>query len=272
MNFTKIINEKQFFEEYERCKKIIDAGETGYFILAGNNTFSEVEGMENITLTEIEECYGRNFIPFLRFAIDGFYTKDTSAEYVFTYRIRRANEFDKKRFRGVYRSLPPGCWVWEWGDATGQAVNIPFIQKNDGSVVLLSDMPAFRCDKRTDFKGALDGTNNKELLMEIIRKMPWYSECVFALIKYKGVDIAIPLADTAAKKTFRNRERDESGTKRRLIHNVSEHNRVNLKNESSVRSHIRGESDLVIKGVEVTLASSWEWSEKILKSLKGVKK
>lgn len=266
MDSTKIINEKQFFEDYERCKKIIDAGETGYFILAGNNTFSDVIGMEKILLTEIEECYGRNFIPFLRFAIDDVCSDKDSGEYLFTYRIRRTNDSDRKRFRGVYRSLPPGCWVWEFANANGDALILPFIQKNDGSVVFLCELPAFRCDKSNRYKGALDGSTNKELLMDIIRKMPWYSECVFALVNYKGVDIAIPLANTAAKKTFKNRERDESGIKRRLIHNVSEHSRINLRNENSVRSHIRGESDLTINGVDITLAASWEWSEKILKS------
>ena len=52
MDLPKKISEKQFFEEYEKCKVIVDCGVKDYFILKDNKTFSEIEGMENLTLKQ----------------------------------------------------------------------------------------------------------------------------------------------------------------------------------------------------------------------------
>ena len=68
MDSPEKISENQFFEEYEQCKVIVDCGVKDYFILKNNRTFSNVEGMENLTLQEIEDCFGEHFI-YLKFVL-----------------------------------------------------------------------------------------------------------------------------------------------------------------------------------------------------------
>ena len=270
MDLPKKISEKQFFEEYEKCKVIVDCGVKDYFILKDNKTFSEIEGMKNLTLKEIEDCFGEHFIYLFRFAVNLNENGEKNPEYIQTLRFRRMRNSDKKKIRGTYRFFPSGCWICEWNDATNYLNLIPFVQKEDGTVHFLAENSLFRNDKK-NFKNGFDNTAPKEYIKELLEKLPWYIDCVFAIINYNGVEVMIPIESRSAKKTFKNRDKDEIGVKRHLIHNVSEHDRINLKNADSVQSHLRGCSDLTINGLKVTLMASWEWSLRTL-SQKGLLK
>ena len=264
MELPKQISEKQFFEEYEKCKVIVDCGVKDYFILKDNKTFSDIEGMENLTLLEIEDCFGEHFIYLFRFAVNLNIDGEKNPEYIQTLRFRRMINSDKKKIRGTYRFFPSDCWICEWNDATNFLHLIPFVQKEDGTVHFLAENSLFRNDKK-DFKNGFDHTAPKEYIKELLEKLPWYVDCVFAIVNYNGVEAMIPIESHSAKKTFKNRDKDETGVKRHLIHNVSEHDRINLKNADSVQSHLRGCSDLTINGLKVTLMASWEWGLRALK-------
>ena len=264
MDLPKKISGKQFFEEYEKCKSIVDCGVKDYFILKDNKTFSDIEGMENLTLKEIEECFGEHFIYLFRFAVNLNENGEKNPEYVQTLRFRRMRNSDKKKIRGTYRFFPSDCWICEWNDATNFLYLVPFVQKEDGSVHFLAENSLFRNDKKS-FKNGFDNTAPKEYIKELLEKLPWYVDCVFAIINYNGVEVMIPIESHSAKKTFKNRDKDETGVKRHLIHNVSEHDRINLKNADSVQAHLRGCSDLTINGLKVTLMASWEWGLRTLK-------
>ena len=261
MDSPEKISEKQFFEEYEQCKVIVDCGVKDYFILKNNRTFSNVEGMENLTLQEIEDCFGEHFIYLFRFAVNLNANGEKDPEYIQTMRFRRLRNSDKKKIRGTYRFFPNGCWVCEWKDATNNLMLIPFVQKEDSSVHFLAENSLFRNDKK-NFKNGFDNTAPKEFIKEILEKLPWYMDCVFAIVNYKDVEIVIPIESTSAKKTFKNRDKDEHGVRRRLLHNVSEHDRINLKNTDKVQPHLRGASNLTINGIDVTLMASWEWGKR----------
>lgn len=92
-------------------------------------------------------------------------------------------------------------------------------------------------------------------LPKIIERLPDLAGSMTAKIKYNGVDICIPIAEKTAVTTFKNRDKD-GGVKRRLIHGVDPYARKNLKNSDKVSAHLRGQSDFIIKGVQVSLIAS----------------
>ncbi len=273
MKDLQILNEKKFFFDLEKCKHMIDKGLTGYFIDVENTTCQCVDGMENLTLAEIEECYGEEYIYFFRFAYNGNPQSLDDPENISSLRYRRLKEFDKKRLRGMYRYFPSDCWVCEWIDAEGSALVLPFVQTEDGVIRFLYEIPACRNDLRKFKKEENELlTLPQGLTNKIMAKLPWYAECMYAIINYKGNDIVIPIEPSGARITFKSRERDEYGVKRRLIHRVNEHARVGLVNCGKVSSHMRGTSTLSLNGEDIIIAASWEWSIEELKKSTESKK
>lgn len=257
------ISEKQFMRQYETAKRYVDMGIKDYFILLDNDAFANVSEIGNTTLEDIVSVFGKEFPLIFRFS--GFFDSGTGPddrENYQTFEIRQISKNDARKLRGVIRFFPKNCWVCDWRDANGSRLLLPFIQKSTGEIKFLqSDRVYLR-------KGAghLDGRTAPEVyLKRVIELLPDYCDVLFAVVRYKHVDIAIPIEKNTAKKTFKNREKDADGVKRHLIHNVKQHDRMTLKNVDFVESHIRGRSEFTINGIDVSLMSSFEWSKREFK-------
>jgi hypothetical protein len=259
-----LLNENEFFDELEKSKHIVDKGISEYFINVENVTTRNISGMKKLTLAEIEECYGEEYIYFFVFAYNNNSQNADDPEKISSLRYRRIKERDKKTLRGFYRYFPRDCWVCEWRDAAGNVLVLPFIQNNDSTIKFLYEIPMCRKDLQK-FRKLETPTVPQALTNEIMEKLPWYTECMYAIVNYKGVDIVIPIAPEGCKKTFKNRERDEDGVKRHLIHYVEDYQRINLKNSDKVSGHTRGTSDLKLRGEDIVISASWNISMKELK-------
>lgn len=255
------ISEKQFMRQYETAKRYVDMGIQDYFILLDNDAFRNVSEIGNTTLKDISSAFGKEFPLFFRFA--GFFDSGTGAydrENYQTFEIRPVLKSDRKRLRGRVRFLPSDCWICDWRDATGAILYLPFIQAPTGGIKFLYSDPLYLTENSI---GRLTGlTAPERYLKHIIEILPDYYDVLFAVVRYKHVDIAIPIEKNSAKKTFKNREKDADGVKRRLIHNVKEHGRATLKNADCVEAHTRGRSEFSINGIDVVLVASFEWSKR----------
>ena len=96
-------------------------------------------------------------------------------------------------------------------------------------------------------------------MKSFIEYLPDYYSCNLAICKYKDVDIAIPIPQDTAKRTFKNRDKDEAGVRRHIVHTVKTHERIN--SDKDVERHLRGRSDIVIHGEKITISAALEWSE-----------
>lgn len=268
--FPVAISEKQFMRQYERAKKVVDKGIDSYFILFDNDAFSNVSEIGNTTLKDIAACIGKEYPVFFRFG-GYFYCDDDKEcrENYQTFLIRPIFKRDKGYLRQAYRFIPQECWICEWVDATGAALLMPFTQKDNGDLVFLKNNPLCVRHKRSTKDDCI--TVPEAYLKRVIELMPDYYDSLFAVVRYRHVDIAIPIEKDSAKKTFKNREKDADGVKRHLVHNVREHGRVTLKNADHVETHLRGRSDFTINGIDVSLMASWEWSVRELKRNKEKK-
>lgn len=256
------ISEKQFMRQYEIAKRYVDMGISDYFILLENDAFSNVSEIGNTTLEDISTVFGKEFPIFFRFAgfFDGGRGMDDRESYQ-AFEIRPISKNDKKRLRGDIRFFPSNCWICNWKDATGFGLLLPFIQKPTGEIKFLQSDPVYVPRGR----GLLDGrTAPERCLKRVIEILPDYYDALFAVVRYKHVDIAIPIEKSTAKKTFKNREKDADGVKRHLIHNVRQHTRETLKNVDFVKSHLSGRSEFTINGIDVTLIASFEWSKRAI--------
>jgi len=254
------ISEKQFMRQYEIAKRYVDMGIEDYFILLDNDAFANVSEIGNTTLEDISDVFGKEFPVFFRFG--GFFDSGTGPddrENYQTFEIRPIFKSDIRKLRGYIRFFPKNCWVCDWRDGTRFNLLLPFIQTLAGDIKFLQANPVYVPRGR----GLLQGdTAPERYLKHIIEILPDYYDALFAVVKYKHVDIAIPIEKNSAKKTFKNREKDANGVKRHLIHNVKEHTRVTLKNKDFVESHTSGRSEFTINGIDVTLMASFEWSKK----------
>lgn len=266
-NLVKI-SEDDFFLDYSKCKRMIDAGLDNAFVLLNSTSLTRSTRISGTKISDIEEMFGRDALSLFRFA---FYPGDDfvdNPEYVQSVRIRRLTDSDKRRMRGTYRYYPQNCYVCEWADATGFVVVIPFVQDANGQFRWLVQSRTARYAK--DKKYAENSTFSQDTLPgiiseEIVNIIPDILGCNLALIRYKDVDFVIPVDKQSAKYTFKNRDK-EDGKKKRLIHTVKSHYRKNLVNEDSVDSHIRGTSSLTIKGVEIKLLATFDQAIQIIKS------
>ena len=261
VSFQRKISEKEFMEDYERCKRIVDSGISECFVLLNSKSFDNVSTVDNTTLKDIEDVFGEGFLPMMRFA-DIFDCGGTVKENTQSGRIRRMAKADIKTLRGMYKFFPKDCFVFEWTDATGFRMILPFMQKENGEITFLGDNPLYRCDRKKVMLA--ENTLPKFMLKTIVGLLPDYCASLFAIVNYKGVDMIIPIEKKTAKVTFKNRDKTD-GTKRHLIHDVKEYGRKNLKTVDSVRYHLRGTSDFTINGIDIKLCGSMELSASVMK-------
>lgn len=254
------ISEKQFMRQYETAKRYIDMGIEDYFILLDNDAFANVSEIGNTTLEDIALVFGKEFPVFFRFA--GFFDSGTGPDdrdNYQTFEIRPVFKSDTKKLRGTIRFFPKNCWICDWRDAKGARLLLPFVQDSSGNVMFLHQNPVYVQKGH----GLLKGDTAPEMyLKHVIEILPDYYDALFAVVRYKHVDIAIPIEKSTAKKTFKNREKDAGGVRRHLIHNVKQHTRSTLKEADFVESHMRGRSEFTINGIDVTLMASFEWSKR----------
>lgn len=257
------ISEEQFMRQYETAKQYIDIGISDYFILLENDAFANVSEIGNTTLKDISNVFGKEYPLFFRFC--GFFDSGTGSkdrDNYQTFEIRPIFKSDIKRLRGRYRFFPNDCWICDWKDASEERMLLPFVQGPDCNINFLGQSRVY-VQKQY---GLLTGeTAPERYLKHIVEILPDYYDVLFAVVRYKHVDVAIPVEKNTAKKTFKNREKDASGVKRHLIHNVKQHDRVTLKNADFVESHTRGRSEFTINGIDVVLMSSFEWSKRAQK-------
>lgn len=257
------ISEKQFMRQYETAKRYVDMGIQDYFILLDNDAFKNVSEIGNTTLEDISSVFGKEFPLFFRFT--GFFDSGTGhddRENYQTFEIRPIFKRDMKQFRETFRFLRQNCWVCDWRDAAHYYMLLPFFQSNDGEINFLHDDNRFLQKSRINDGLTIDAIAPCRYLKRVIEILPDYYDALFAVVRYKHVDIAIPIEKNTAKKTFKNREKDSDGVKRRLIHNVKERGRVTLKNADCVEAHTRGRSEFTINGIDVVLMASFEWSKR----------
>lgn len=252
--FGIALSEKQFMHDVEKCKKIVDLGVKDYFVLYDNIT-SENTITINTTLRDIEDVLGENAISYFRVAEYCDFIKeenresDNEQEVVFTMRVRKLSNGDRKKFRNSIRYFPDNTYVVEWVDATGFGFKIPFIQKDDCEIVFLSQLSTISKTRKTY---SWEYSYPYHRLKEYISRIPDYFNSNAAVFRYKGVDCIIPLKKGTAKHTFKNREKVD-GVKQRLIHDVKPHKRQNLKIADKVEHHIRGTSMITLNGIDIRL-------------------
>ncbi len=273
--FQQGISKKQFFADVEMAKKVVNSGFTNHFILLGSTSFKDTRTIGGTTLSDIKECY--NGIPIykdFRFAIPHYDSTDVNRVTATSIVIRDLTKKDRSKLRQAYKFFPSQTYVAELTEPDGFTLLIPFKQNRDGSLVPLMRNNIYR---QTKLSGAdlndLNSTLNETLWQEaerIIELLPDLMDSLLAVVKYKGVDMCIPIEKTTAKKTFRTREKD--GERRsHLVHNVKQFSRKNLKNVDAVKSHLRGRSEFVIDGIEVCLMGSTEWSVRYATEKHGLK-
>lgn len=256
------ISEKQFMRQYDVAKRYVDMGISDYFILLENDAFANVSEIGNTTLKDISAVFGKEFPLFFRFG--GFFDSGTGQddrENYQTFEIRPILKSDTRKLRGYIRFFPKDCWICDWRDASGNRMLLPFIQNSTGDIIFLGQSRIY-VGKRNGLM--LGDTAPERYLKRVIEILPDYYDALFAVVRYKHVEIAIPIEKSTAKKTFKNREKDADGVKRHLIHNVRQHTRETLKNVDFVKSHLSGRSEFTINGIDVTLIASFEWSKREL--------
>lgn len=262
-SFPVPISENQFMHQYETAKRYVDMGIGDFFILLDNDAFKNVSEIGNTTIEDISSAFGKEFPLFFRFG--GFFDSGTGiddSDNYQTFEIHPISKRDVRMLRGHIRFFPKDCWICDWRDASRNRLLLPFVQNSMGEIRFLDQSRIYVSDGH----GLLEGNTAPErYLKHVIEILPDYYDVLFAVVRYKHVDIAIPIEKNTAKKTFKNREKDADGVKRHLIHNVKQHDRVTLKNVDFVESHIRGRSEFTINGVDVALISSYEWSKRAFK-------
>lgn len=253
------ISEKQFFRDLEKAKEIVDNGITDYFILANPKSMENVKSIGNTTLKDCVDVFGLDYVLFFRFA--GFFNSGnngaTKDEYQ-SFRIRPVTKSDRAKLRDALRYTPDDTWICDWRDGKGFGLLLPFIQNNDtGKIKWLLREPEFVRKPVLN-----DGLTAPEFYMKnFIESLPDYFDLNLAIVRYKDVDMAIPIARGTAKNTFKHRERDASGVKRHIVHAVRDYERRDT--GKKVERHLRGSSEIEINGVKVTIMSPLEFSDEI---------
>ena len=264
VTFPADISYKDFISEVNRAKRLVDHGVRDYFILADTKSFKDNSQIGNTTLKDIEDVFGKGYIEFFRFGVTAYGEKDPDAmENFMTYSLRHITKQDKKKLRNTIRFFPENTWVVDWRSADKHQMLVPFVQKEDGSILYLADDPVYRVCGRVS--GKVEDLPNAWYWKKAIEDMPDYFDALFAVINYKHTDIVIPLPKKCAKKTFAKREKDAFGVKRRLVHEVKAHERHMAKSATPISEHLRGTSEITIDGIDVSLITSVEWSKKYLK-------
>lgn len=261
--YQQSISKKQFFKDLELGKKVVDLGFKDYFVLLGNTSFKNTRVIGNTTLADIKELYDGAIYGYYRFALPHCEIDEDKISHVSSIRIRDITKKDKSKLRSDFKFFPINTYVAEMIDQKGFTMLYPFKQNQDGTIVPLFENNIYRQRKVSGERlQRIKQTMRESVFQEverIIELLPDLLDSLLAVVKYKGVDICIPIEKSSAKKTFRTRDKD--GERRsHIIHNVNQFGRNNLKNVDKVKSHLRGASDLVIDGVEVSLMASVEWS------------
>lgn len=257
--FAEKITEEQFFSDLQKAKICVDNGIEDWFIYAWPSAVIGVQTPKNTLLKDLVEVFGMSYVTFFRFA--GFLncgnngaTKD---EYQ-SIQIRPLTNSDKKKLSSDIRFFPKDTWVCDWrgGDGIGQLW--PFIQDEEtGEIEWLFLDPLYR---KSGFRTASDWTCMPVMCVpDMLNIMPDYWDMQLAKVRYKGTDILIPIAGDTAKYTFKNRNRDEFGVKRHVIHSVKAHKRKNADDE--VMRHLRGTSEITIHGEQIVIMAAISFSE-----------
>ena len=258
--FPVEISENEYFCDLSRAKVIVDHGIKDYFILLDPACFRNVKEIGNTTLKDIEDIFGLNYIQFFRFA-NYFKCNDNAEERdeYQSFRIRRPTKSDKAYLRGKLKYFPADMWCVDWRDGNGACMLLPFIQDEKTAEI---KWLAFDEVYSKAYKKKEDGGGRPVpcfFVKSLIERLPDYFDCQLAICRYKGVDIAIPIAPKTAKVTFKNRDRDEFGVKRHIVHEVKAYKRTDSENE--VEEHLRGTSQISIKGESIIISTSLKWSE-----------
>ena len=266
ITFPERVSKRDFFRDLEKAKRLVNNGVQDYFILADTKAFRNNSQIGNTTLKDIEAVFGREYISLFRFGFDAGPNPDGAddeRERYVTYSFRRVTKNDKRKLRYAFRFFPPDCWLADFRDAARHQLLVPFIQSDSGEVTYLCDVPAFRNDGK---RGEFGDTGNAVWWKKAIEDMPDYFDCLFAVVHYRHTDCIIPIPSDSAKSTFRTRDKDADGVKRRLIHRVNQHTRKTADGETDVTDHLRGTSLITIDGVDVSLMASYDWSKRYLKT------
>ena len=259
--FPAEISENEFFSDLYKAKSLVDHGIKDYFILLESTCFREIKEIGNTTLKDCVDIFGLSYVTFFRFA--GFFDcKDAvkDGENYQSFSIRPATKSDKSQLRGKLRYFPKDTWICDWRSGDGSRLLLPFVQNpKTAEISFIAYDSAYNPNYN---KKADDGARPAPVyyMKSFIEVLPDYYTCNLAICKYKGVDMAIPIAAGTAKRTFKNRDKDESGKKRHIVHTVKSFNRVN--SESTVERHLRGGSDITIKGEKITISTPLEWCDK----------
>ena len=258
--FQRTIKEADFWVDYQKSKDLVDAGIKHYFILLDNNSFKNVKSPKNTLLSDVDGVFGAGYINFFWFAIMTRTPEGEKNPAIFN--IRRLTKTDRAKLRNDYKFFPENCFVLEWRDPNGFLL-LPFIQSTDGHITWLADHGFYRKNFKPSYKNqCANGLSPLVIFPELIDNLPDYYESLFAVIQYNGVEVGIPIKKHSAKITFRNRDKNDNGRRSHLIHAVEEYGRRDLRKADKVKSHLRGTSSLTMRGVDINLLSSFEWSAK----------
>lgn len=255
------VSENEFFSDLARAKLIVDHGIRDFFILLDPICFRNVKPIGNTTIKDCVDVFGLGYVLMFRFA--GYFPcEDDGSEHedweeYQSFSIRPLTNSDKKKLRGQMTFFPTGTWVVDWRSGKLQML-LPFVQDDKTAEIKWLFMDKAYCPDADPnaFNNSLPAPC--VYLKSFIEVLPDYFDCNLAICKYKGVDMLIPIAPGTAKMTFRNRDRDELGVKRRIVHTVKAHERVN--SMAGVERHLRGRSDITIRGEQITISSPLEWS------------
>lgn len=268
--FAEAITEKQYFEDLAKAKIIVDMGIKDWFIYAFPSSIQTIDYLPDTLLKDVVNVFGPEYVRMFRFAafIDCGNNGSTSDEYQFI-QIRPITNHDKKQLTNDFRFFPQDTWVCDWRSADGHQMLLPFTQDNNTANIkwLMFDNSYRKTRIPSDFSQEDFFTMPTACVAEMINIMPDYWDMQLAVHNYKGVDICIPLAGNTAKKTFKNRDRDEVGVKRHICHSVKSYTRIN--SEKEVERHIRGKSALTINGTDVYVLASYEYSVLLAERLKN---
>lgn len=268
--FAEAITEKQFFEDLKKAKIVVDGGIKDWFIYAFPSATKNVESPKNTLIKDLVSVFGIEFVCFMRFAalIDCGNNGATHDEYQ-SIQIRPITNNDKKKLSSDYRFFPKDTWVCDWRAGDGSRLVLPFIQdENTAEIKWLSFDNLYRKYpvKATELTFYSMPT---AYLPDMLNIMPDYWDMQLVKYTYKDVDILIPIAKDTGKVTFKNRDKDEFGVKRHIVHSVKAHNRIN--SDKEVYRHLRGRSDITINGIDVCIMGAYEFSYEYFEKQKGKK-
>lgn len=260
--FFNVVSEKQYLCDLEKGKRIVDLGVKDYFLLFDSAATADAQQLGNTSLKDIIDVFGIDALEMLTIAQNcNDSEKNLDGEYIFTMKIRRLRNRDKNTLRSIIRFFPADTYVCEWRDANGCCMVVPFIQNEKCEIIFLTSQRKYT---KTGIAHKYEGTYPYYATKKFIESIPDYFSNNLTAVRYKGVDIIIPIRSGTAKTTFKNREK-ENGVRKRIIHDVKTHGRKNLKTTDSVDAHVRGTSKIRLNGNDILVYANWYQASLMIK-------